>query len=145
MAERRYTLLIVDDDDLILTTLELAFSGRNYRVLTCNNPFNAYQIIENQHIDVVILDVLMPGMDGFELLDKTKNFNGMIQVIMLTGEITVNNALKAFRRGAVDIFFKPLKSNDELLLAVAAATARLERIDGFLRKIISKRSTGNAG
>ncbi len=145
MAKREYTLLIVDDDDLILTSLELAFAGRNYRILTCNDPRKAYEIIENWHIDVAILDVVMPAMDGFELLEKIKSFNGMIQVIMLTGEITVNNALKAFRRGAVDIFFKPLKSNEELLQAVATATARLERIDGFLRQIISKRSAGNAG
>lgn len=144
MAEREYTLLLVDDDEVILVTLEQAFTGSDYRIISCNDPFKAYQIIENQHIDVVILDVVMPGMDGFVLLEKIKDFNGMIQVIMLTGEISVSTALKAFRKGAVDIFFKPLESNEQLLAAVAGATARLERINGFLRKIISKRSGANA-
>lgn len=139
MANREYTLLIVDDDDLILTTLELAFTGLNYRIITCNDPIKAYQIVENQHVDLAILDVVMPQMDGFELLEKIKNFNGMIQVIMLTGEISIYNALKAFRKGATDIFFKPLESNESLLQAVAEATARVERVNGFLRKIIDKR------
>ena len=73
-------------------------------------------------------------MDGLTLLEKIKSFNGMIQVIMITSEITVNNAITAFRKGAVDIFFKPFKKIDDLAIAVDAAVKKLERVNAILRE-----------
>jgi len=138
MSESNYTLLIIDDDDFILTNLELAFANTPYRVITSNNPFKAYQLVENQKIDIVICDIVMPGLDGLTLLEKIKDFNGMIQVIMLTGEITVNNTIKAFRKGAVDIFFKPLENMEEIRKAVASAARRLERVNTILKRVATK-------
>ena len=134
MTEKQYRLLIIDDDDFILSTLELAFENTPYLVTTVNNPFKAYSMIEESHFDIVISDIVMPGMDGLTLLEKIKDYNGMIQVIMLTGEITVNNTIKAFRKGAVDIFFKPLETMGQIVTAVDEAAKKLDRVNAILSK-----------
>ena len=134
MTEKQYRLLIVDDDDFMLTNLELAFEGTPYLVTTVNNPFKAYSMIEDSRFDIVISDIVMPGMDGLTLLEKIKDYNGMIQVIMLTGEITVNNTIKAFRKGAVDIFFKPLETMGQIVTAVDEAAKKLDRVNAILSK-----------
>ena len=132
-SDKNIKVLIVDDDEVMLSTLELAFLEGPYTVTTVNNPFKAYQMVENMHFDVVVCDIVMPGMDGLTLLEKIKNYNGMIQVIMITAEITVNNAIKAFRKGAVDIFFKPFKQIDEVVVAVDEAAKKLARVNAVLR------------
>ena len=134
MLENKIKLLVVDDDDFMLSSIELAFLGGPYEVTAVNDPFKAYQMIENQSFNIVICDIVMPGMDGLTLLEKIKNFNGMIQVIMITADITVNNAITAFRKGAIDIFFKPFKKVDDLVAAVDAAVNKLNRVNAILRE-----------
>ncbi len=134
MPKRKYRILIVDDDDFILTTLKLGFEETPYEVITVNNPITAYELIENEPFSIVICDIVMPEMDGITLLGKIKKFNGMIQVIMLTQEITVNNTIKAFRKGAIDIFFKPLEDMDGIMKAVDDAVEKLIRVDSILKR-----------
>ena len=77
----------------------------------------------------------MPEMDGLTLLEKIKEYNGMIQVIMLTSEITVNNTIRAFRKGAIDIYFKPLETIDEIVTAVDDSARKLDRVNAILRRL----------
>lgn len=136
---KQYRLLIVDDSVSILKKLALAFEKRPYEVVTVNNPVRAYQMIEDEHFDIVISDIMMPDMDGLTLLKKIKNFNGMIQVLIITGYITINSTLKAFRYGASDIFFKPFDDMNELLEAVDSAAAKLDRVNSILKKLAQKK------
>jgi DNA-binding NtrC family response regulator len=78
---------------------------------------------------------MMPEMDGLTLLRKIKNFNGTIQVIMITGYLTINNTLNAFRYGANDIFFKPFKEIREIIDAIEEAAKKLDRINEILRML----------
>ncbi|HIJ78000.1 MAG: response regulator [Desulfobulbaceae bacterium] len=133
-----YKLLIVDDDAQVLNLLELAFMDSPYQVSTCNDPVKAYQRIENEHFDIVITDIQMPQMDGLTLLRKIKNFNGMIQVLIMTAHMTINNTLNAFRYGAVDIFFKPFENLDELLQATDNIALRLNRVHSILNKLVEE-------
>lgn len=137
MAESRkkHKILIVDDDKDILSMLELAFMSTSYEVTTIDHPLQAYKMIEDQHFDIVISDIQMPQMDGLTLLRKIKNFNGMIQVIMMTAHITINNTLDAFRYGAADIFFKPFEDINEIILAADNVATKLNRVNSILHAL----------
>lgn len=141
MPERRYKLLIVDDSKAILAGLSRAFRKTPYEVVTVDNPMEAYDLIQDRHFDIVISDIEMPEMNGLELLRKIKNYNGMIQVIIFTGYITINNTLNAFRYGAFDLFFKPV-ADDVLVAAVDQAAARLNRINNLIEEVANARQGG---
>ncbi|MFC1513006.1 response regulator [Thermodesulfobacteriota bacterium] len=135
MQTRHYKLLIVDDSKSILYKLGELFADTAYETTTVADPLKAYQMIEDEQFHIVISDIVMPKMDGLTLLRKIKNYNGMIQVIMVTGDITINNTLNAFRYGAADIFFKPIEDLAELVAAVDATAAKLDRINAILGKL----------
>ncbi|MDH3393756.1 MAG: response regulator [Desulfobulbaceae bacterium] len=135
MQTRHYKLLIVDDSKSVLHKLGEVFADTSYEVTTVADPLKAYQMIEDEQFHIVISDIVMPKMDGLTLLRKIKNYNGMIQVLMITGDITINNTLNAFRYGASDIFFKPIEDLQELVAAVDAVAAKLDRINTFLAKL----------
>lgn len=139
MEERNYKVLIVDDDEGILSMLETAFMNTAYEVKTVNDPFTAYQLVENEHFDIVISDIAMPEMDGLTLLRKIKQFNGMIQVIMMTAYSTINNTLNAFRYGAIDIFLKPFDDAEELVGAVDDITVKLNRVNTILSLVAKEK------
>ena len=134
-SQKKYKILIVDDDKDILSMLELAFLSTSYDITTIDHPLQAYKMIENEHFDMVISDIQMPQMDGLTLLRKIKSFNGMVQVIMITAHITISNTLDAFRYGAVDIFFKPFEDINEIILAADNVAAKLNRVNTILRKL----------
>lgn len=139
MMQKRYKVLIVDDSKSVLTVLEKAFADSNFQVTTTLSPITAYEMIENEHFDIVISDIMMPEMDGLTLLRKIKSFNGMIQVIIITGYITINNTLNAFRYGANDIFFKPFEDEAEIVQAAEAAAAKLNRINAILKRLTKEK------
>ena len=134
---RKYKLLIVDDSTSILQALTRAFAETPYEITTCNDPVKSYEMIEDEHFDIVISDIMMPELDGLSLLRKIKNYNGTIQVIMITGYLTINNTLNAFRYGANDIFFKPFNDLRDLIAAVDAAAGKLNRINEILKVLAS--------
>lgn len=144
MTKRKYRILVVDDSKSVLKGIEQSLSTTPYETTICDNPVKAYEKIENEHFDIVISDIMMPEMDGLTLLRKIKNFNGTIQVIMITGYITINNTLNAFRYGANDIFFKPLKDMRALVAAVDEAARKLDRINELL-KILSEEKVKEYG
>ncbi|MDH4321591.1 MAG: response regulator [Desulfobulbaceae bacterium] len=135
MQTRQYKLLIVDDSRSILHKLGELFANTAYETTTVDDPLKAYKMIEDEQFHIVISDIVMPKMDGLTLLRKIKNYNGMIQVLMITGDITINNTLNAFRYGAADIFFKPIEDLQELVAAVDAIAAKLDRINAILGKL----------
>ena len=136
---RKYKVLIVDDSTSVLKALARAFADTPYEITTCNDPVKSYEMIEDEHFDVVISDIMMPELDGLSLLRKIKNYNGTIQVIMITGYITINNTLNAFRYGANDIFFKPFKDIQNLIDAVDAAAGKLTHINEILKMLASEK------
>ena len=138
MPNRKYKLLIVDDSKSILHALGRVFADTPYDVTTMDNPVKAYKKIEDEHFDIVVSDIMMPELDGLSLLRKIKDFNGTIQVIMITGYLTINNTINAFRYGANDIYFKPFKDMDEIVNAVDAAAKKLDRINEILKMLASE-------
>jgi DNA-binding response OmpR family regulator len=108
------TILHVDDDPQFTRIVARRLASRGYEVVSLNDPRQALAELVRHGYRIVILDIDMPGVDGIELMRRIKEFDGGIQVIMLTGLVTLSNAMAAFRRGAEACYFKPLESIDEL-------------------------------
>jgi DNA-binding NtrC family response regulator len=125
-------VLIVDDEQPFVDTMTKRLSKRNLKVLSCLNGQDALKKLDtNRNMDVVILDVKMPGMDGIETLQEIKKDYPLIEVIMLTGHATVESAVEGMKLGAFDYLMKPCDI-EELLQKVQEATekkrAHIEKI-----------------
>jgi DNA-binding NtrC family response regulator len=121
------SILHVDDDPNITSLLARRLTSRGYTVDSLNDPRQCIsRLIGNRH-RVVLLDVDMPGQDGLSLLKEIKSHDGGIQVIMLTGLVTMSSALQSLRWGAEACFFKPLPDIDPLVMALEDAFRKLDR------------------
>jgi YesN/AraC family two-component response regulator len=132
---KSYRILIVDDEQHILDALEAAFLTTDLDIYTTDNPIRALEMIKETHFHVVISDIAMPQMNGLVLLRKIKEYNSFIQVIIITGYITITNALNAFRYGASDCFFKPFEDTDQIIDAMYNCIKKMERINNFLNRL----------
>ena len=124
------TALIVDDEESILRVVERVLSGAGYHTLTSPRGDEALRIIESgpEAIDVVLLDLKMPGPGGMEVLKRIRLQYPEIEVIIMTGYGTVENAVAAVRLGAYDFLTKPFDSNEKLLISVEKALEHRELI-----------------
>ncbi len=100
-------VLIADDEVDFAKTLAERLELRNLSVTPVFSGKAAMEIINEIDFDVIVLDVQMPETDGIELLGKIKKISPLIQVIMLTGQGTINNAIKGMKLGAFDFLLKP--------------------------------------
>jgi len=78
------TILVVDDDDAIRLLIEMELSDEGYRVLTASNAKDALEMVQNEDLDLVILDIRMPGMDGLEALPRMLGLKEGLKVILNT-------------------------------------------------------------
>lgn len=111
------TILIADDEVNILSGLEIAFTEEGWNVLCASDGLDAWEKINKNDVDLVITDLKMPKMDGYELLKKISSSYPRLPVIVLTGHGTIETAVETMRDGAVDFFTKPVDL-DKLLLVV---------------------------
>ena len=109
-----FNVLLVDDETEFLDTLIKRLKKRRVRVDGANSGEEALSIIGDKSIDVVVLDVRMPGLDGIETLRKIKEMNPLVEVIMLTGHASLEVAVEGMELGAFDYLMKPIDI-DELL------------------------------
>ena len=105
MANTR--LLLVDDEERFLVTTKSVLEKRGYQTFVASNGLDAMAILEEKHIDVIILDVKMPGLDGVEVLRRIKQKHALVEVIMLTGHSTTESAVEGLKLGAFDYIMKP--------------------------------------
>lgn len=129
-------VLLVDDERDFLEVLTRRLGKRDVNVAGVTSGEEALQYLQAKPIDVAVLDVKMPGMDGLTALREIKKLNPLIEVIMLTGHASLEVALEGMRSGAFDYLMKPAEI-DELLYKIQDAhrartiqeekIARLER------------------
>ena len=129
-------VLLVDDERDFLEVLIRRLGKRDVDVRGVSSGEEALQYLQAKRIDVAVLDVRMPGMDGLTALRKIKKLDPLIEVIMLTGHASLEVALEGMRAGAFDYLMKPAEI-DELLYKIQDAhraktiqeekIARLER------------------
>ncbi|MBN2017050.1 MAG: response regulator [Candidatus Cloacimonetes bacterium] len=121
------TILIVDDEQDTLNFLSYMLPKRGYAAVTADNGFDALQIIREQHIDLVLSDIAMPDMDGYELYSQIRNFDDRIPIVMMTGfGYDPNHVLvKARKDGLHDIIFKPFEIDDLVQMIKKAIDSKI--------------------
>jgi DNA-binding NtrC family response regulator len=105
-------LLLVDDDAELRSDIASYFAGRGYRVQACGDGEEALAQADRRAFDVAILDVAMPGLSGIEVLQRLKARGAECEVVMLTGEGTIEAAVEAMKLGAREFLSKPIGLRD---------------------------------
>jgi DNA-binding response OmpR family regulator len=116
-------VLVVDDEEVFVEMLAERLEARGLEVDKAFDGEEALEKIKSKDLDVVILDVLMPGKDGIEVLREIKQLKPLTEVIMLTGHATVQTAIDGMKLGAYDYLLKPTETKD-----------LLEKIQGAYRR-----------
>ncbi len=134
----RITVMIVDDETELLDSLQRIFARRKIRTITAESGAKALALLQQEPIDVMVLDVKMPGMDGLEVLRRVKDKHPAVQVILLSGHPSVEAALEGVRLGASEYLKKPADI-DELIAAIARLhRQRMEFLDEQQRRLIDE-------
>lgn len=106
------SVLLVDDEPDLLDFLSKRLTKRGFDVRTASGGFEALEILEKTTPDVVVLDVLMPGMDGLATLREIRHRHPKLEVVMLTGHGSTDSALQGMELGAYDYLLKPVAIGD---------------------------------
>ncbi len=121
MKKRPY-IMVVDDEQAILRLLNRTLEPEGYGVVAANNGETALDLLEKHKPDLIILDVMMPGLDGFQVLDRIRQRSN-VPVIMLTARREVTTVRDALALGADDYVRKPFHTR-ELLARIRAKLRR---------------------
>jgi len=117
-------VLIVDDDKRIRESLKSLLQEEGYSTVSCSNGESSLNIVNNEKIDIVLLDVILPGIGGLETLEKLKKIDPQIKVLMISGQADFETAVEATKLGAFNFFEKPLNP-DKILLALKNLTNQI--------------------
>lgn len=134
-----HTVLVIDDEPAHRLMVRVVLGDAGFRVLEADNGATGLNILRTKSVDVVLLDMRMPGMSGLEVLQRLREGGTFPPVIMLTAFGNVGSAVEAMKTGAFDYLSKPA-DNDELLAVVqkAAEHASLRRENRELKKQIGR-------
>lgn len=141
----RGNLLIVDDEKEIRDMLSRHFRLIGYEVLTAEHGLDALAVLQKKRVDVVVSDIMMPEMDGVSLLREIRRQYPMVRIIMITGYVTLENALACMRNQADTCIFKPLNDLGELEDAVQTAIAAQARWVRKFRELTGMKSASSGG
>lgn len=136
---KQFRVLIVDDEPHILQFLQVKLTASGYEVLSANNGSEALAQVQTQEPDLLVLDVVMPGMDGFETLKQLRAVSPVPVIILSAKEANVDK-VKGLKMGADDYLAKPFNP-DELVARIEAVRRRLAPAEN--RKIIESITLGN--
>jgi len=132
-------VLIVDDDQSTLASLSRAFRLAGYDATVCDHASRAIALLQQDRFDIVFSDVVMPGKDGLAMLTELRELGVTTPIIMISGQATVDMAVRATKLGAADFLEKPI-SSDKLLLTIehTLRLARLEEENRQLRRRVGR-------
>lgn len=133
-------ILIIDDERNIRRTLDMILSGEGYQVFACASAQAGLDVIKKERIHLVLLDIVMPEINGLDLLPKLLEVRPNLAIIMISGHGNVQNAVLAIKRGAYDFLEKPL-DRDKVLMAISRAlqTRKLAEENRHLKQQIEGR------
>ena len=126
-------VLLVDDEKDFVEMLSLRLNEMGERVTSCHSGKECLDALEKTDIDVVILDIKMPGMDGIETLREIKRRFPLVEVIMLTGHGSTETAVEGMKLGAFDYLMKPADF-DDLTIKMENARKRKDEQEERIRK-----------
>jgi DNA-binding NtrC family response regulator len=139
--------ILVVDDELFVRELLLEFlSTQGYEVSLADSGEKAVKLMQTQPVDVVLLDLKMPGIDGIETLKQLREIDSSALAIIMTGYPTIESSIEALRHGAYDYVIKPFKLNElkssiekalqehKLNAEIGHLKGRIEQLEGELEK-----------
>jgi len=130
-------VLLVDDEEDFVEMLSLRLKELGEKVSVAYSGREGLDTLENTHIDVVILDIKMPGMDGIQTLREIKKRFPLVEVIMLTGHGSTETAVEGMKLGAFDYLLKPADFSD-LSTKLEGARKRKDEQEERIRKAEAK-------
>ena len=128
-----FHILVIDDDKNIRFFIKEALELNNYTVYQAKNGKEGLNIYNNNHIDLVIVDIMMPGMDGYEFTKEVRGNNSQLPILMVSAKQLSEDRKKGFLVGIDDYMTKPIDT-EELMLHVKALLRR--------SKIVNERKGG---
>jgi DNA-binding response OmpR family regulator len=105
--KKRPRLLVVDDDVEITSTFEAILRSEGYDVSTASDGVAALELVRQAPFDLILLDLLLPGMDGWTILQHIREITPSARVVILGADVDPHGMVEAFRLGAVDVLLKP--------------------------------------
>ncbi len=130
-------VLLVDDEKDFVEMLQLRLEEVGEKVTPAYNGKECLDLLAQKEIDVVILDIKMPGMDGIAVLQEIKHKHPLVEVIMLTGHGTTESAVEGMKLGAFDYLLKPARF-EELTAKLESARRRKDEQEERIRKAEAK-------
>jgi len=120
-----FHILVVDDDKHTQRLLKAILSAENYTVFTADNGEAALELMEKEHIDLVVLDIMMPKMDGYEFTKAIRESGNNLPILMVSAKQLPGDKHKGFLAGTDDYITKPF-DEQELLLRIKALLRRAQ-------------------
>ncbi|MBL8746769.1 MAG: sigma-54-dependent Fis family transcriptional regulator [Phycisphaerae bacterium] len=138
-----HTILVVDDKELLRDSVATTLQRAGFTVITAVSGDEALETIASRRPDAVVTDFKMPGLSGIELIERAKQIDEDLPIVLMTAFGTIQTAVQAMRLGAFDYVTKPFEG-DELIISVKRAleNARLKRDNAVLRIAAEPRSGG---
>jgi two-component system, NtrC family, response regulator AtoC len=135
--QRKKIILVVDDDRNILRLINVYLEKDEYRILNATDSIECFEAIERETPDVILLDWLIPGVDGIAVMERIKKFFQSIPIVMMSAHGTIEAAVESMKGGAYDFVTKPFDSNRLKLsirnaLLVSSLSQELERLKSEL-------------
>ena len=123
-----FHILVVDDDKHTRMLMKAVLEIENYTVFTASDGKEALELMDNHHIDLVILDVMMPKMDGYEFTEEVRRCNNHVPILMVSAKQLPSDKKKGFMVGTDDYMTKPV-DEEEMLLRVKALLRRAKIVN----------------
>ena len=122
-------ILLVEDEESIRYAVKLNLEGDGHEVVTAGNGKKALELIESQHFDLLLLDVMLPDVDGFSITEQVRLTNREIPILILTAKDMAQDRITGLKKGADDYLTKPFNL-EELMLRVNNLLRRSQRVKG---------------
>ena len=128
-----FNILVVDDEKNTRLFLKAVLEDAGYRVLTATNGIDALNVMEDQHVDLIVLDIMMPQMDGYEFTKTLRENDNNLPILMISAKQLPQDKHKGFLVGTDDYITKPI-DDEEMLYRIKALLRRAKIVND--RKIV---------
>lgn len=117
------TVLVVEDDEKLNYIVSAKLEEQGYRVRHCGNPMEAFDVMDQEKVDLIVSDIMMPEMDGFEFAAEVRRFDKQIPILYMTAKSDIASKKRGFSLGIDDYMVKPIDLS-ELVMRVEALLRR---------------------
>jgi len=124
MAER---MLIIDDEEIVLKSCRKIFEAEGFEVVTTPNPQEGLKLVSEKTFDVILVDWMMPGFDGMDVVEEIDKRSPNSAMVMISGYPTVGRATEAMKRGAMDYLAKPFRPEEIIEIVKKAVSEKLPK------------------